>query len=331
VHIAVKIGAISAIGVLLSLTSGCSRHDNSERYILITVNTRLPYWKVAASGLAKAAEQYGVKMDIRGPELYDPTAEAQELRNSLALKPAGLLVSVADRSLMGPAIDEAVTAGIPVLTIDSDAPESKRLYFIGTNNMQAGVLGGKRLAEKLHGKGNVVFYTMPEQPNLDDRLRGYKDVFEDYPGIQIVEVFNIKGDSGNAFDRTIHYLTDKSARRVDAFVCLESSAGRDVAEALRRQQHASDRIVIAMDADDDTLTGIKQGFIDATVTEKPFTMAFYGLKALDDIHHYPEDLKRSYASNSFSPFPTFVDTGSTLVDKSNVDEYLKAEQESTSK
>jgi ribose transport system substrate-binding protein len=331
VHTAVKIGAISAIGVFLSLTSGCSRHDNSERYILVTVNTKLPYWKAAASGLAKAAEQYGVKMDVRGPELYDPTAEAQELRNSLALKPAGLLVSVADRSLMGPAIDEAVNAGIPVLTIDSDAPESKRLYFIGTNNMQAGVLGGKRLAEKLHGKGNVVFYTMPEQPNLDDRLRGYKDVFEDYPGIQIVEVFNIKGDSGNAFDRTMHYLTDKSARRVDAFVCLESSAGRDVAEALRRQQHASDHIVIAMDADDDILTGIKQGFIDATVTEKPFTMAFYGLKALDDIHHYPEDLKRSYASNSFSPFPTFVDTGSTLVDKSNVDEYLKAEQESTSK
>ena len=330
-HTIVKIGVISAIGVLLSLTSACSRHDNSERYILVTVNTKLPYWKLAASGLAKAAAQYGVKMDVRGPELYDPAAEAQELRNALALKPAGLLVSVADRSLMGPAIDEAVSAGIPVITIDSDAPESKRLYFIGTNNMQAGVLGGKRLAEKLHGKGNVVFYTMPQQPNLDDRLRGYKDVFEDYPGIQIVEVFNIKGDSGNAFDRTMHYLTDKSARRVDAFVCLESSAGRDVAEALRRQQHASDRIVIAMDADDDTLTGIKQGFIDSTVTEKPFTMAFYGLKALDDVHHYPADLKRSYASNSFSPFPMFVDTGSTLVDKDNVDEYLKAEQESTSK
>lgn len=326
----VKAMMISAIGVLLALASGCSRHDNSERYILVTVNTRLPYWKTAASGLAKAAAQYGVKMDVRGPETYDPAAEAQELRGAIALKPAGLLVSVSDRSLMGPAIDEAVNAGIPVLTIDSDAPESKRLYFIGTNNMQAGVLGGKRLAEKLHGKGNVVFYSMPQQPNLEERLRGYKDVFEDYPGIQIVEVFNIKGDSGNAFDRTMHYLTDKSLRRVDAFVCLESSAGRDVAEALRRQ-HASDRIVIAMDVDDDTLTGIKQGFIDATVTEKPFTMAFYGLKALDDIHHYPADLKRSYAPNSFSPFPTFVDTGSTLVDKSNVDEYLKAEQESTFK
>ena len=329
-HNIVKAAMISGIGAMLALAIGCSRHDNSERYILVTVNTRLPYWKAAASGLAKAAAQYGVKFDVRGPETYDPAAEAQELRNTLALKPAGLLVSVSDRSLMGPAIDEVVNAGIPVLTIDSDAPESKRLYFIGTNNMQAGVLGGKRLAEKLHGKGNVVFYSMPEQPNLEERLRGYKDVFEDYPGIRIVEVFNIKGDSGNAFDRTMHYLTDKSNQRVDAFVCLESSAGKDVAEALRRQR-ASDRIVIAMDADDDTLAGIKQGFIDATVTEKPFTMAFYGLKALDDVHHYPADLKRSYASNTFSPFPIFVDTGSTLVDKGNVDEYLKAEQESTSK
>lgn len=76
----------------------------------------------------------------------------------LRMKPAGLLVSVADPALMQPAIDDAINAGIPVITIDSDAPKSKRLYFIGTNNMQAGVLGGKRVVEKLHGKGNVVFF-----------------------------------------------------------------------------------------------------------------------------------------------------------------------------
>jgi ribose transport system substrate-binding protein len=82
----------------------------------------------------------------------------QEFRATFAMKPAGLLVSVADPALMQPAIDDAINAGIPVITIDSDAPKSKRLYFIGTNNMQAGVLGGKRVVEKLHGKGNVVFF-----------------------------------------------------------------------------------------------------------------------------------------------------------------------------
>ena len=152
-----------------------------------------------------------MKVDVRGPENYDPQAEVQEFRNTFPIKPAGLLVSVADQNLMQPAIDDAINAGIPVITIDSDAPKSHRLYFIGTNNLIAGRLGGERVVEKLHGKGNVVFYTMP-QLNLEERLKGYKDVFADNPGIKVVEVFNIKGDSGNAFDRTTHYLTEKGAR-----------------------------------------------------------------------------------------------------------------------
>jgi len=323
-----RLGVLASISVLLAMCGGCSRHDNSERYILVTVTSKLPYWQTAASGLAKASAQYGVKVDVRGPDTYDPQAEVQEFRATFALKPAGLLVSVADPVLMQPAIDEAINAGIPVITIDSDAPGSRRLYFIGTNNMQAGVLGGKRVVEKLHGKGNIVFFSMP-QPNLEERLRGYKDVFEDHPDIKIVEVFNMKGDSGSAFDRTRHYL-EKGAPRVDAFVCLEASAGRDVAEALKRE-NATDRLVIAMDADEETLNLIKLGAIDSTIAEKPFTMAYYGLKALDEIHHYPVNLKRDYSWDSFSPFPSFVDTGSTLVDKSNVDAYLKLREEAQAK
>jgi ribose transport system substrate-binding protein len=320
-----KFVLLPLVAAMLCVAVGCSHHDNSERYILVTVNSKLPYWQTAASGLAKAAAQYGVKMDVRGPDTYDPQVEVEEFRNTFALKPAGLLVSVADQALMQPAIDDAINAGIPVITIDSDAPQSKRLYFIGTNNMQAGVLGGKRVVEKLHGNGNVVFFTMP-QPNLEERLKGYKDVFEDHPGIKIVDVFNMKGDSGNAFDRTVHYLEGKTAERVDAFICLEASAGRDVAEALMRH-NVVDRLVVAMDVDEQTLNLIKQGHIDATIAEKPFAMAYYGMKALDEVHHYPVNLKKDYSWDSFSPFPAFVDTGSTLVDKSNVDQYLKSREE----
>jgi ribose transport system substrate-binding protein len=325
----VKCTLLMAIAIPISLLLGCSRHDNSERYILVTVNSKLPYWKTARAGLDKAAAQYGVKSDVRGPDSYDPQAEVQEFRGAVALKPAGILVSVADAALMKPEIDAAVTAGIPVITIDSDAPDSRRLYFIGTNNVQAGQIGGQRVVEKLHGKGNVVFYTMP-QTNLDQRLKGYKDVFAEHPGIKVVEVFNIKGDAGNAFDRTMHYLGDKSSEKIDAFICLEASAGKDVAEALKRQ-NAADRLVMAMDVDEATLDLIKSGTIDATIAQKPYTMAFYGLKCLDDIHHYPIELKKDYSWDSFAPVPAFVDTGVSLVDKINVDVYLKARSEAQAK
>jgi len=318
-----------ALAVTTSLLVGCSRHDNNERYILVTVNSKLPYWQTASAGLAKAAAQYGVKMDVRGPETYDTQAEVKEFRDAMALKPAGILVSVADSGLMQAPINDAIEAGIPVITIDADAPASKRLFFIGTNNLQAGRLGGQRVLDKLHGKGNIVFYTMP-QTNMDERLKGYRDVFADHPNLKIVEVFNIKGDAGNAFDRTQHWLTDKSAEHIDAFVCLEASSGKDVAEAVRRN-NATDRLIVAMDTDDATLNLVKSGLIDSTVAQKPYTMAFYGLKQLDDIHHYPVDLKKDFSTDSFSPFPRFVDTGTSLVDKVNVDLYLQGRQEAQSK
>jgi ribose transport system substrate-binding protein len=320
------------LGVLcaaLCFVAGCSRHANDEKYILVTVNPKIPYWQGAQAGLTKAAAQYGVKWDVRGPDTYDPQAEVQEFRNAAALKPAGLMVSVADAKLMQPAIDDAINAGIPVITIDSDAPESKRLYFIGTNNLHVGALGGKRLADKLHGKGNVVFFTMP-QPNLEERLKGYKDVLADYPGIKIVEVVNINGDPGTAFDRTEHFATLKDAQKIDAFVCLEATAPGRVAEALKRQ-NITGRLIIGMDVGEETLNAIKSGEIDATIAQKPYTMAFYGMKALDEIHHYPVDLKKDRSFDSFSPFPTFVDTGSTLVDKTNVDQYLQNQEESKTK
>ncbi|MGA9567156.1 MAG: substrate-binding domain-containing protein [Candidatus Korobacteraceae bacterium] len=324
-----RVVLLVSVAVTISLLSACSRHDTNERYILVTVNSKLPYWQTAAAGLAKAASVYGVKMDLRGPDTYDPQAEVKEFRDAVALKPAGILVSVADTALMQPAINDAMDAGVPVITIDSDAPASRRLYFIGTNNLQAGRLGGERVLEKLHGKGNVVFYTMP-QTNLDERLKGYKDVFADHPGIKVVEVFNIKGDSGNAFDRTQHWLTEKGVDHIDAFVCLEASAGKDVAEAVRRN-NATDRLIIAMDTDEATLGLVKSGLIDATIAQKPYSMAYYGLKQLDDIHHYPVDLKKDFGTDSFSPFPRFVDTGVSLVDKVNVDLFVQGRQEAQGK
>jgi ribose transport system substrate-binding protein len=309
---------------LVTMLSGCERHSKSETYYLVVVNSKLPYWQSAAAGLDKAAALYGVTAEMRGTDTFDPQGEVKEFRDVVARKPAGILVSVADPALMAPEIDAAVQAGIPVITMDSDAPASHRLYFIGTNNLQAGRLGGERVVHQLNGKGNVVFFTMPGQPNLDERLKGYQDVFSTHPGVNVVEVFNIKGDSGTALDKTTEYLARTGASKIDAFVCLEASAGKDVAEALKRA-NAKDRELVAMDVDEQTLNLVNAGLIDATVAQKPYTMAFYGLKQLDDLHHYPlKTMLTAYSVDSFSPVPSFVDTGTTLVDKGNVDIFLKS-------
>lgn len=309
---------------LATMLAGCERHSKSESYYLVVVNMKLPYWQTAAAGLDKAAAQYGVTAEMRGPDTFDPQGEVKEFRDVVARKPAGILVSVADPGLMAPEIDAALQAGIPVITMDSDAPNSHRLFFIGTNNLQAGRLGGARVVQKLNGKGNVVFFSMPGQPNLDERLKGYQDIFATHPGINVVEIFNIKGDSGTALDKATEYLGRTGAGKIDAFVCLEASAGKDVAEAFKRA-NAKEKLLVAMDVDEETLNLVNAGVIDSTIAQKPFTMAFFGLKQLDDLHHYPlKSLGTVYSVDSFSPLPAFVDTGATLVDKGNVDIFLKS-------
>jgi len=139
------------------LMFGCGRHDSDEKYFLIATNVQLPYWQEAKSGLMTASEQLRVKAKFVGPDSYDPKGELKAFQDAVAQKPSGILISVADPAVLMFDINKAISAGIPVITIDSDAPVSKRLFFVGTNNYQAGLVGGKRLAEELKDKGNVVF------------------------------------------------------------------------------------------------------------------------------------------------------------------------------
>jgi ribose transport system substrate-binding protein len=315
--------AVLALGILS--TSGCDRHSNKEVFYLIATNINLPYWQTAAAGFKKAAGQYKVTARVEGPDTYNPAAEKDELTKAIAAKPAGILISVADSAVLQPEIDAAIAAGIPVITMDSDAATSRRLYFIGTNNLEAGRLGGKRVIEKLGGKGNVVFFTLTSQPNTDERLKGFKDVFATRPEIKVVDVVDIKGDARNAFDKTQEFLALTGPKKIDAFVCLEASSGKVVADAIKRG--GGGRELVAWDVDPDTLDGIKSGAIDATIAQKPFTMGYVGLKALDEIFHAPPaQLNKDFSQDSFSTYPTFVDTGTSLVDQSNVDVYLAAAQ-----
>ncbi len=304
----------------LTLLAGCQQSGPKQQYYLLTTSTSLPYWQTAVAGFQRAAKTYNVSAEMQGPETFDPQAEVDAFRAAVAKKPAGILVSVANSRMMTPEIDAAISAGVPVITIDSDAPESKRLYFIGTNNLAAGRLGGQRAAAQLNGKGNVVLFTITNQPNLEERLKGYKDVLASYPGIKVVDVFDTKGDSGTTMQKAAEYLQRSGAGKVDGFLCLTSAAGRDVGEAIRRTG-AQGRLVVAMDVDGSTLQLVKEGLIDSTISQKPYTMALLGLEALEELHHHApgsNSLSGDYGLDPFAPFPAFVDTGVSLVDKSNV-------------
>ena len=310
------------IPALLLLSCG-GAHDSDEYFVLVSANLQVPYWKTAGTGFANAAGQFKVRSDFSGPQNYDPKAEREAVDQAVQKKATGILLGVTDPTLLKDSIDKAVAAGIPVITIDSDAPSSKRLFFIGTNNYQAGFTGGLRLAQELKGKGSVVVFSMPDQSNLQERLRGYKEALARTPDIKITRVVDIQGDPRIAFDTTTQII-GKERDKVDAFICLEAQSGKEVAGVLD-SYHVTGKPVIAMDTDQETLDWLKKGVIAATISQKPYTMAFVGMQMLDNLyHHKPSSLEVDWAKDGYAPIPTFVDTGSALIDKSNVDAFIQA-------
>jgi ribose transport system substrate-binding protein len=110
------------------------------------------------------------------------------------------------------AIDGAITLGIPVICIDSDAPNSRRVLFIGTDNFRAGMESGGRMGEILKGQGRIVIVSIPVQNNLDERVRGVNEALKKFPGIKVAQTIDDKGDPRSANDQISTLLAGKDSK-----------------------------------------------------------------------------------------------------------------------
>jgi len=151
--------------ILLSgLLAACQQpyHQPEERYVFVAFNTGLPYWQEAEAGLNDAAKQMGVKAELTGPAAFSAEEELKAFQQAVAQKPSGIMLSAANPDIFKEPINTAVLQGIPVICVDADSPDSKRVMFIGTDNFRAGQESGKRMAEVLGGKGNIAVISIPQ-------------------------------------------------------------------------------------------------------------------------------------------------------------------------
>lgn len=298
-------------------------HEETERFVFVANNIELPYWREARAGFEDAGRALAVKVEFTGPTSYNPEEQLDAFRKAVAARPSGILISPTRPEMFNKDIDAAVQAGIPVICVDSDAPTSRRVLFIGTDNFQAGTESGHRMGEILRGKGRIVLITVPGQFNLDERLRGVNEALKKYPEIKIVKTIDDKGDPRIANDQISAMLEAKET--IEGILCLEASGGPGAAEALHRLNRGGQIPIVAMDRNPETLDWISRGAISATVAQKPYTMSFYGLKFLDDLHHNIVREFKDWKTAPASPLPARLDTGTAMIDSSNLEAFRAAE------
>src|ERR1700751_2071701 len=198
-----KVFACLSITAMAVAMASCEKpyHQPEERYVLVTANVNLPYWQEAQAGLTDIGKTAGVKVEMVGPPTLSPSEELSEFQKAVAQNPAGIMVSASDPALFKESINKAVLQGIPVICMDSDSPDSRRVLFIGTDNFRAGQKSAKRMVDLLAGEGRIVLIGLPGQFNTQERTRGVNDVLKSYPGIKIVATIDDHGDPRAADER----------------------------------------------------------------------------------------------------------------------------------
>lgn len=299
-----------------------SYHRADEKYFYIAANINLPYWQEAKAGFLDAAAALGVKAEFTGPTSHSPDEQLTFFHQALKQQPAGILLSATRPDLFKTSVDAAIAQGIPVICADGDVPDSRRALFVGTDNVRGGREGARRLAELLRGQGRIVVITILGQANLDDRVRGVNEVLQKYPGLKLVQMFDDKGDPRIANDQISALLERKE--KIDGILCLEASGGPGAAEALHRLNMTGRIAIVAFDKEPETFDWIERGVITATIAQKPYTMSYYGLKFLDDLHHNAVREFKDWRTAPVSPMPAWVDTGTAIVDKGNLAAFREA-------
>ena len=304
-----------------ALIGSCAKpyHEQNERYVFVATNTSLPYWQSAQAGFLDASKALGVKAELVGPQGYQPHAELQTFRQAVEQGPVGICLSAARPEIFQEAIDKAIAQGIPVICVDADVPGSKRVLYIGTDNVKAGQESLKRMATLLSNKGSIAVITIQGQHNLDDRVAGVAEALKNFPAIKLTEILDDKGDARTAFDEVSALIQKKE--KVDGIICLEATGGSGAAEALHRLNMEGKLPIVAFDDDPETLDWIERGAIAATIAQKPYVMSYYGLKYLDDLHHNAVHQFKDWRTALAPPMPVFVDTGTVIVEKNNLKMY----------
>lgn len=171
-----KLTASAAVAALLALAAPAMAQN-----IIVVAHGQAndPFWSVVKNGAAKAGEHTGATVDFRSPEVFDMVAMGQLIDAAVNQQPDGLVVSIPDADALGPSIQRAVEAGIPVISMNSGsdvAADLGALLHVGQSEYDAGVAAGQRLAEMGGTKGICVNQEVGNV-SLDQRCDGFAEGF----------------------------------------------------------------------------------------------------------------------------------------------------------
>jgi ribose transport system substrate-binding protein len=297
--------------LLMSCNSGGDSASTELKLAFVT-NNASDFWTIARQGVEKAdAELSDVTAEFRITSDGSAAEQRRIIDDLLAKGISGIAISPIDPQNQTALINDAAGKAL-VFTQDSDAPDSNRACYVGTDNVAAGRQAGELIKGLLPAGGKIMLFVGKlDARNAQERIQGIKEVLTGTK-VEIVDTRTDDGDAvrakSNASDAIVKYPD------INALVGLWSYNGPAILSAVKDAKK-SDRIkIVAFDEEPETLAGIQEGSIHATVVQQPYEFGYQAIKLMAQVL---KGDKSVIPANKQIIVPTLV------VDKANVEEFTR--------
>jgi ribose transport system substrate-binding protein len=274
------------LGVLLVLT-GCKNGGKSggagggAKRIGVTLLTREhEFYRQLEAGLKEAADKQGYQLIITSGDM-DLAKQQSQIENFVVQNVDAIILCPADSKGIGPAIERANDAKIPVFTADIAAQGGRVVSHIASDNLAGGRLAAGYIAKALNGTGEVGIIGQQEVQSGLDRETGFKEEMKKYPNIKIVSILNGSGVRDHALKVAEDMLQGNPNIKGIFGINDDSALGAlSAAEARNR----NDIVIVGYDATPEAVQAIQRGSdLKADVAQQPKDL---GARTIDAIHTY---------------------------------------------
>lgn len=281
-RIAIAIGLFSLVSSTLASCANNPQNPSSSdpgnaKLTSVAVTVRdlgNPFFVQIGEGAEATAKKIGgqnVKTTLvsSGDDLNQ---QFNQIENFIASNVSLIVLNAADSKGIFAAVEKAKQAGIPIVAVDT-AAEGGVDATVTSNNLQAGEIGCKYIADRLKGKGSVVIINGPPVNSVVERIQGCLKVFAKYPGIKILSKDqNAEGSRDGGLRVMSDLLT--SFKKIDAVFAINDPTGIG-AELAAKQAQRSEFFIVGVDGAPEALDALKQknSLFAATAAQDPFSMA----------------------------------------------------------
>ena len=251
--------------------------------LAFVTNDPSDYWTLCKKGTEAAAKHLGT-VSVQFMQPPDGTAATQksEIDDLLAAGIKGIAVSPVDPANETPYLN-TVAAKTHLITTDSDAPRSKRLCYVGTDNHAAGIMAGRLLRKALpHGGPVMVFVGRSDATNASERIAGLRDALRGSK----VSILGVRTDDAD-HTRAAANVRDALARypHLAGMVGIWSYNGPAILRGLKDAGKLGKVKVVAFDEEQDTINGVQNGTVYAAVAQDPYQFGYQSVLLLAQLAH----------------------------------------------